>query len=97
MQLGSLNFEAPDLRKFPALSLAFEAARLGGTMPAVLNAADEVVVEAFLKGRIDYLRIYKVVEKVVLRHKIEKNPSLDTILESDQWARLEAGKLISSL
>jgi len=95
-KLGTLNFEKPDLKRFPALSLAFEAARLAGSMPAVLNAADEEAVGAFLKGKIDFLSIYKIVEKVVLRHTIVKNPSLQAILQADQWARIEAQKLIGS-
>jgi len=95
-ELGSLNFELPDLKKFPCLGLAYEAARKAGTLPAVLNAADEEVVEAFLKGRIEFLSIYKVVEKVVLRHTIVKSPSLQAILQADQWAREEARKLIYS-
>ena len=56
-------------------------------MPAVLNAADEEAVEAFLKGKIGFLSIYKVVEKVVLRHTIVKNPSLQDILQADEWAQ----------
>ncbi len=55
-RLGSLNFQKPDLKRFPSLELAFEAARLAGTMPAVLNAADEEAVEAFLKGKIRFLK-----------------------------------------
>jgi 1-deoxy-D-xylulose-5-phosphate reductoisomerase len=93
-ELGSLNFQKPDLKRFPALELAFEAARLAGSMPAVLNAADEMAVEAFLKGKIGFLSIYKVVEKVVLRHTIVKNPSLEAILQADQWARQEARKIM---
>lgn len=93
-QLGSLNFQEPDLKKFPSLGLAFEAARLSGSMPAALNAADEEAVEAFLKGKIGFLSIYKVVEKVVLRHTIVKNPSLQDILQADQWAREEARKMM---
>jgi 1-deoxy-D-xylulose-5-phosphate reductoisomerase len=93
-ELGSLNFQKPDLKKFPSLELAFEAARVSGSMPAVLNAADEEAVEAFLKGRIDFLSIYKIVEKVVLRHTIVKNPSLQAILQADEWARKETRKII---
>jgi len=92
--LGKLHFQEPDLKKFPSLGLAFEAARRAGTLPAVLNAADEEVVEEFLKGKLGFLNIYKVVEKVVLRHKIVKNPSLSDILEADQWARSEARKIM---
>ena len=93
-QVGSLHFEKPDLNKFPLLGLAYEAARVAGTLPSVLNAADEEAVEAFLKGEIDFLSIHKVVEKVVLRHKIIKNPSLQDILQADHWARQEARNLI---
>jgi 1-deoxy-D-xylulose-5-phosphate reductoisomerase len=93
-QIKSLNFEEPDLKRFPSLALAFEAARLAGTMPAVLNAADEEAVGAFLRGKIDFISIYKVVEKVVLRHTIVKNPSLQAILQADQWARQETIKIM---
>ncbi|MBI3315185.1 MAG: 1-deoxy-D-xylulose-5-phosphate reductoisomerase, partial [Candidatus Omnitrophica bacterium] len=68
--LKQLNFQKPDLKKFPALGLAFEAARSGGTLPCVLNAANEEAVEGFLKGKIGFTAIYKVVEKIVRRHKI---------------------------
>lgn len=94
-ELGSLNFEDPDLKRFPSLQLAFEAARLEGTLPSVLNAADEEAVEAFLKGKINFNGIYKIVENVFLHHKIVKDPSLQAILQADQWAREEAKKLIS--
>jgi len=63
-------------------------------MPAVLNAADEEAVEAFLAGKIGFLSIYKVVEKVVLHHTIVKNPSLEDILQADQSARQEAQRIM---
>jgi len=77
--------------------LAFEAARVGGSMPAALNAADEEAVEAFLRGKIGFLSIYKAVEKVVLRHRTVKNPSLQVILQTDEWARQEALRVIGNL
>jgi len=95
--LGALNFQEPDLKRFPCLELAFEAARVAGSMPAVLNAADEEAVEAFLKKKIGFLSIYKVVEKVVLSHTIIKDPSLQSILQTDEWARQEARKIIRKL
>jgi len=95
--LGSLNFQKPDLNKFPCLGLGLEAARVGGSMPAVLNAADEEAVEAFLKGKINFLSIYKALEKVVCHHTIVKNPSLQAILQADEWARQEARKIIGKL
>jgi 1-deoxy-D-xylulose-5-phosphate reductoisomerase len=94
VQLGTLHFEEPDLKKFPLLELAYEAGRGAGTLPAVLVAADEEAVDAFLKGKIGFLNIYKVVEKVVLHHKIIKNPSLSDILQADEWARQEARKIM---
>jgi 1-deoxy-D-xylulose-5-phosphate reductoisomerase len=96
-QIKSLNFQAPDLKRFPLLGLGMEAARVGGSMPAVLNAADEEAVGAFLNGRIGFLSIHKVVEKVVLHHTIVKNPSLQDILQADQWARIEAKNILEKL
>jgi len=97
VKLGSLHFQKPDLKRFPSLELAFEASRLAGTMPAVLNAADEEVVEAFLAGSLSFLNIYKAVEKVVSRHKIVKSLSLEAVLQADQWARIEAQDILRKL
>jgi 1-deoxy-D-xylulose-5-phosphate reductoisomerase len=96
-KLGSLNFQEPDRERFPCLELALEAARLAGTMPAVLNAADEIAVDAFLKEKINFTSIYKVVEKTVLRHTIVRNPSLQAILQADEWARQEAKAILGKL
>jgi 1-deoxy-D-xylulose-5-phosphate reductoisomerase len=89
-KLGSLTFEAPDHERFPALRLAREAGRAGGTMPAVMNAANEVAVAKFLSGELRFPRIWTTVEQVMARHKTVTKPSLDTILEADKWAREEA-------
>ena len=94
VQIKTLNFEEPDLDKFPALGLALHAAKSGGTLPCVLNAADEEVVEAFLHEKIKFNSIYKVVEKVVRRHRIIKNPTLKDIYAADSWAREEARSLL---
>ncbi|MBI4309825.1 MAG: hypothetical protein HY591_05790 [Candidatus Omnitrophica bacterium] len=96
-QLKRLNFAAPDARKFPALGLALEAARQGGSAPCALNAADEEAVEAFLKGGLKFTAIYKVVEKVIVRHRIIKQPSLDDVLATDGWAREEARAVIKKI
>jgi 1-deoxy-D-xylulose-5-phosphate reductoisomerase len=96
-ELKKLTFCPPDLKKFPALALAMEAAKQGGTSPSVLNAADENAVHAFLEKRLSFTQIYKVVEKVVRRHKVVKNPLLEDILAADRWAREEADSVISSL
>lgn len=93
--LKKLNFLKPDVKKFPALPLAIDVGRKGGTLPSVLNAADEEAVEAFLTNQIRFSDIYKVVERVVKRHKINKKPTLKDILSADQWARDEARGIIS--
>ena len=89
--LQGLTFEAPDTDKFPALRLAFEAGRAGGTMPAVLNAANEVAVDSFLKGLLHFKNIPVVVGSVMEKHNRESGLELGEIMEADRWAR-EAAK-----
>ena len=89
------SFLRPDLKKFPSLSLAFEVAKKDGTLPAVLNSADEEAVAAFLAGRLKFSSIYPVVAKTVARHRNNRAPSLRDILEADVWGRQEALKIIS--
>ncbi len=89
-KLGTLSFEPPDEKRFPALRLAREAGEQGGTLPGVLNAANEVAVEAFLAERISFPRIWGMVEEVMKKHQGERNPSLEAIIEADGWARGEA-------
>lgn len=91
--LKGLTFEEPDLVKFPALGLAFEAGKAGGTMPAVLNAANEVAVDLFLKGKISFTGIPVLVAGVMEKHKIINNPGLAEIMEADRWARETALQL----
>ncbi len=93
--MGSIHFEKPDMTRFPCLKLAYEAGRQGGTMPAVLNAANEIAVQAFLEGRIGFTRIASLVERVMLKHYGLPHPDLDTILASDAWARRFSSDLIS--
>ncbi|MBW1956464.1 MAG: 1-deoxy-D-xylulose-5-phosphate reductoisomerase [Deltaproteobacteria bacterium] len=95
-QIGALNFEKPDLTRFPCLGLAFEACRRGGTCPAVLNAANEVAVAAFLEERIGFLDIPAVIEKTLSAHRIIPDPDLAQILEADRWARRHAGAAVIS-
>jgi 1-deoxy-D-xylulose-5-phosphate reductoisomerase len=92
--LKALTFEAPDLKKFPSLKLAYLAARRGGTAPAVLNAADEVAVDAFLKGSIKFTSIHTVVEKTLLKHVNVASPSLSDIQDADVWARYKAQEFV---
>ena len=93
-KLRQLTFDKPDFDKFPALALCFYVARKGGTLPCVLNAANEQAVEAFLKHRLKFLDIYNIVERVVTRHKNVQKPKLRDIYEADIWARQHACKLI---
>jgi 1-deoxy-D-xylulose-5-phosphate reductoisomerase len=88
----ALNFESPDLAKFPCLRLAREAGAKGGTYPAVLCAADEVAVEKFLSHRIGLVDIARLVEDTLEHHRGVMRPSLDDVLEADAWARQHAGK-----
>ncbi len=94
-KVGQLTFLEPDFDKFPCLGLAYQALTLGGTAPAVLNAANEAAVGAFLEQRIGFTRIEKVVRETLGQHKTESSPSLDDILRADQWARQTAGELCS--
>ena len=82
-----LDFEAPDTVRFPALRLARNAAEAGGTAPAVLNAANEIAVGAFLGGRLGFLEIPRLIEAVLERHEIRAADSLETVLAADRWAR----------
>ncbi len=91
-KLGSLTFEEPDLDRFPSLNLARRAGEVGGTMPAVLNAANEVAVEAFCNSRIGFEEISQTVARVMKRHQPVEHPSLDEILCADAWARGEAAR-----
>jgi len=92
-RLGVLHFEKPSLRRFPCLGLAVQAARELGTLPAVMNAANEVSVDEFLRKRLEFIAISKVVAKVMDEHKNISRPSLDEIITADSWARKEAYKL----
>ena len=92
---GELSFEDADLGKFPVLSLAYDALEEGGTMPAVMNAANEMAVQHFLKGGLKFLNIITVVKQVMDLHKTLTGDSLDEILESDNWARRTAESIIS--
>ncbi|WP_114662721.1 1-deoxy-D-xylulose-5-phosphate reductoisomerase [Polynucleobacter necessarius] len=97
MQLANLNFSEPELSRFPCLSLAFAAAKAGGSAPAVLNAANEVAVAAFLETGLPYLHIPQVVERVLNQLPVESADSLDSILDIDAQARAVAHNCIRSI
>jgi 1-deoxy-D-xylulose-5-phosphate reductoisomerase len=89
--LGRLEFFAPDNERFPCLRLAYHALRVGGTMPAVLNAANEVAVGSFLEGRISFGEIARVIERTCGAHESSPARDLETVLAADRWARDWAG------
>ncbi len=96
-QLSALNFTLPDLNQFPCLSLAFAAARLGGTAPAILNAANEVAVGAFLATELAYLQIAPLVEQVLEQVPASKALTLVEVLDADQTARRIARQCLARL
>lgn len=93
-RLGSLTFETPDTQKFPSLEFAFEACKQKGTLPAVMNAANEVAVRAFLDKRIGFLDIFRLISRTMELHTRIDNPDLSGIIEADCWARDNAQSLI---
>ncbi len=95
-KVTNLNFESPDLEKFPCLALAYRALRAGGTLPAVLNAANETSVQAFLDGKIRLSEIAKINETVMDAHQIQPANSLETVLSADNWARESARKMLEA-
>ncbi|MCG6917702.1 MAG: 1-deoxy-D-xylulose-5-phosphate reductoisomerase [Deltaproteobacteria bacterium] len=90
----TLTFQEPDLGRFPCLDLAFTACKAGGTMPAVLNASNEVAVQAFLDNRIPFLGISRLVDKVMQEHELAPATELEAILAADSWARTRAEEMI---
>lgn len=93
-ELNKLTFSPPDKERFPALSLAYRALEEGGTMPAVLNAANEVAVEAFLQGHLGFLKISRLIGETMDRHRLRAQPSVEDILLAHAWAKQEARQII---
>src|SRR5512135_3290127 len=91
-RLGALTFEEPDPDRFPALELARRAGEIGGTLPAVLNAANEVAVEAFANRRLSFQDISALVGRTMDTHQVVPHPTLAQILEADAWARAQAAR-----
>jgi len=89
-KLGSLTFEEPDLERFLSIELARKAGEIGGTLPAVLNAANEIAVEAFVNRKINFPQIFEIVGRAMDAHQIVPHPTLEQILEADAWARRAA-------
>jgi 1-deoxy-D-xylulose-5-phosphate reductoisomerase len=94
-RIGSLTFEEPDTERFPALNLARQAGADGGTLPAVLNAANEVAVDAFCAGQISFPGITETVARTMEAHENVPDPEFDQIIAADQWARKTAQQIVS--
>lgn len=97
VEVGSLSFHAPDLERFPCLRLCYESIEVGGTAPAVLNAANEVAVDAFLEGHIGFTQIPQIVESTLDAHDRQCGATLEEIYEADRWGRRRAEKLAVKL
>jgi 1-deoxy-D-xylulose-5-phosphate reductoisomerase len=97
LEASTLHFRAPDLDRFPCLRYAYDAGRAGGSMPAVLNAANEVANGLFREERIRFLDIERINASVMERHDLLANPSLDDILSVDAWARTAAHEAAQKL
>ncbi len=95
-ELSQLTFEEPDLARFPCLKLAQSVAAESNTLPAVLNAANEIAVAAFLSEKIKYSQIPEQIEQVVLNHRPVSKPNLDDIIEADAWARKESRSIMKA-
>jgi 1-deoxy-D-xylulose-5-phosphate reductoisomerase len=89
-KIGTLTFEEPDTDRFPALKLARRAGEVGGTLPAVFNAANEVAVERFCRRELSFTGITSTVDRVLAAHQVVEDPALDQILDADRWARSAA-------
>ncbi len=95
--IAKLEFQAPDTDRFPCLALARAAAERGGTAPAVLNAANEIAVEAFLERRLPYTEIAVVIANTMECHGVGAVESLETVINADQWAREKAGRTVKEM
>jgi len=95
-QAMTLDFSPPDLERFPCVGLAYRAIEEGGTLPAVLNASNEIAVAAFLEEKIGFLQISEIVAETMSRHAPQEASSLEAVLEADAWAREEARRHVLS-
>jgi 1-deoxy-D-xylulose-5-phosphate reductoisomerase len=89
-KMSMLTFEQPDTKTFPCLDLAYQAMTAGGTLPAVMNAANEIAVHAFLEGRIRFTDIPRIISRVMSAHSILPARKIDEVVEADRWARIRA-------
>lgn len=96
-EIGTLSFEKPDFKRFKCLELAFKAAEIGESLPAVLNGANEIAVKFFLEGKINFLQIPILIEKTMKAHKTFSIENIENVMEADSWARNAASNLMLEL
>lgn len=96
-EVGALTFEKPDFEVFRCLKLAFQAAEVGGSLPVVMNAANEVAVSLFLQEKIPFVGIMDLIEQVMGNHSVHTNPTIDDIIETDGWSRQETMRLFDRM
>jgi 1-deoxy-D-xylulose-5-phosphate reductoisomerase len=96
-EVRELTFEAPDMKKYPSLSLSYDAIRTGGTMPCVLNAANEVAVDAFLDNKISFTSIPRVVSLTMAEHRVLMTDTIEEIIKVSDWAKMKAAEIVESL
>jgi 1-deoxy-D-xylulose-5-phosphate reductoisomerase len=94
-ELGRLEFEKPDTNRFRSLALAYEAGKTGGTMPAAMNAANEIAVEAFLRGKIGFMEIPELIEKAMNKHNAQRNYTLASLIDVDKEIRRVVSEWVS--
>jgi 1-deoxy-D-xylulose-5-phosphate reductoisomerase len=94
--IGALTFEKPDLYRFPCLGLALDACRTGGTLPAVMNAANEIAVQGFLDLKLSFDKIPQVIEHTMNIHYVISHPDVEGLLAADGWAREETSRIINN-
>lgn len=94
VKIKQLTFKSPNYKKFPCIKLAYKAIEIGGTMPAVLNAANEIAVSAFLNKRIKIVEISNIIQTIMKNHKVKMNPVIADIFDADYWARQESLSII---
>jgi len=97
LDIGTLSFEKPDRKRFRCLDLALTAGKIGKSMPAVLNGANEIAVNAFLEGKIGFLEIPQIIEKTMEKHVIVPIKSIDQAIGTDRWAKSWAGQLVEEI
>jgi 1-deoxy-D-xylulose-5-phosphate reductoisomerase len=96
-EIGTLTFQKPDLKKFPCLDLALQAGEVGESMPAVMNGANEIAVEAFLNGKIGFLQIPMLIKKTMEAHRTSPIDSIEKVMETDSWARDTAREQLQAI